>query len=219
MLNDGDNKPKSGSGSGRKEANKEALKKRWHELLNDAADMSIVQNPDSLKSASEDMVSRVREDERLKEAIFEILTPQACHDWVRRRLQERNAVAWHHAEQDHDPTQRGDRLRRATRAWIRVNLMQYTLMGGIPLALATRDALLRNSFFQERQGRRMMQTALWLRFIADELPKDNKEAKVQDYLTEKRLNDLQALAIERIGNAEAPDSGDTDPEAEPSIPA
>lgn len=173
-------------------AEKEKLHE-WHQLLDGAADESLKLHRGNLKGAAQAMASKVRADPRLAQALLEVLVLEACADRVRRRLQILNQATWYQAE-PFDPTMRGDRLKRAARTSRHYKLMEYTLRGGLPLGDATKEQVKQNFEFQDRQARRMFQTALWLGLIADQMS-DDKHQIVRDVLSEEDLRELQTLAI------------------------
>lgn len=166
----------------------------WNEQLDDTAEEAIAACPGDLHAAAKEMERRVRRDPRLQEAMLEVLVAQACYNRVRKVLQERNSGIWH-GHESVDKTMRGDRLRRATRVFAKFRLMEYNLRGGLPLGKATRLDLETNAYFQDRQAKRMFETGMWLKFVADELPNDDPRAIVEDYVSEQRLHDLQTQAI------------------------
>jgi hypothetical protein len=168
---------------------------RWHQLLDKAAASCLEKHPGHLHEAAEAMTEMVRGDPRLREAMLEVLVKEACHDRIRRRLQVANQSAWHQTD-PFDPTSRGDRLKRAAKTSRYYRLMDYNLMGGVPLSLATRVQVENNAHFQDRQANRMAQTALWLGLIKDRMDPTKKKQVVRDVLTEEDLRELQRVAID-----------------------
>ena len=164
----------------------------WHKLLDGAADECLTAHANDVQQAAILMKARVRSDPRLREAMLEILVGEACHDRVRRRLQIRNQALWHQKEEV-DFGQRGARLKRAAITSRKFKLLEYSLMGGIPLGTATRKQVLENANFQDRQARRMSQPSLWLALIADQMV-DDKQI-VRDIFNEDELRHLQTVAI------------------------
>lgn len=163
---------------------------QWEAALTDKAEKCLRQHPDNVRRAGKLMAAEVRADPRLQQAALGMLLEQACQEWVRRQVQARNQRIWH---ADRDITQRSSRLRAAGLARMTLRMMDYALMNGQPLGDATKADLMRNATFQDRQARRMAQTALWLGMIAENLPDDT--VKVRDVLTEQQLRNLQQQVL------------------------
>ena len=172
-------------------------RKEWEALLNKAGEAALSAHEGNIRLAGDGMAAAVRADPRLREAVFELILDEACHERIRRILQIQNQSIWHHAS---DPTMRSRRLQRAMETANKIRLMDYSLMGGLPLALANRPQVLRNATFQGRQAARMAQTSLWLRAISERMVDDKQ--LVRDLFTEEELRDLQSRAISEIETTE-----------------
>lgn len=167
-------------------------KGQWQAMLDAVADDAVERHPGDLASAWKAMVSVVRGDPRLREAVFEVLVTEACHDRVRRRLQLKNQSRWHQTDFVDRAPGRGERLRTAAKSSRHFRLMDYTLIGGTPLGEARKAEVLKNAKFHGKQGKRMLQTEVWLMMVAEHM-KDKD--RVRDVLSEDDLRLFQQAAI------------------------
>jgi hypothetical protein len=188
----------------------------WHGLLDKAADEALERWDNNIHLASKTMQAAVRADPRLSKAVFEILVAEACTDRIRRRLQIKNNAIWHNKE-PFDATMRGARLRSAAELSREYRLMEYSLRGGLMLGDATRKQVRENAEMQDKQARRMAQTALWLALIADRMHGKRGET-VSSVLTELELRELQKLVLDSMTSPPKTKGEDEDAEEE-TVPA
>lgn len=168
-------------------------RREWDELLAKTADAALENHPDSIQRAGEEMAGMVRRDPRLRDAVLELIVDSYCHERCRKVQQAKNSALW---REDARPTAGDDPTGRLISA-LRTErkLMEYALMGGKKLGDATREDVLRNARFQNRQSLRMAQTGLWLALIADQMADSRPRATVSESFSESELLHLKKLAI------------------------
>jgi hypothetical protein len=139
-----------------------------------------------VQRATELMVEKLEDDERLFRQLMQPLLQEACYRVVSEIFRARRAAIWQQPQPS--PAEHQSRVRVLANAT--VTLFDLPLWGGGPLLRdATKTELLEGAHLWMRQGSNMVAKAKFFRLVARALPNDT--ITVGDSVTLTKLNNFR----------------------------
>lgn len=148
-----------------------------------------------VQAATKHMAARIRADRALRDALTDPLIDVACYDAVSGVIRKERRVVWMAPEVTSDTGARIIQLASGNAA----SLMDFPLPGGKKLGDATRAEVSAAAEFYRRQAVDMSSKAVWLRFVAQSVPENQR---VSEAMTSERLIELRDRAEGRAEEQE-----------------